>query len=55
MKQYKITIVGTGYVGMSLALLLGQSHIVCAKDVVKEKIDMINEGGSPIHDEYIDQ
>lgn len=55
MKQYKITIVGMGYVGMSLALLLGQSHIVCAKDVVKEKIDMINEGGSPIHDEYIDQ
>lgn len=55
MKQYKITIVGTGYVGMSLALLLGQSHIVYAKDVVKEKIDMINEGGSPIHDEYIDQ
>lgn len=55
MKQYKITIVGTGYVGMSLALLLGQNHIVCAKDVVKEKTDIINEGGSPIHDEYIDQ
>lgn len=55
MKHYKIAIVGTGYVGMSLALLLGQSHIVYAKDVVKEKIDMINEGGSPIHDEYIDQ
>lgn len=55
MKQYKITVVGTGYVGMSLALLLGKSHIVYAKDVVKEKIDMINEGCSPIHDEYIDQ
>lgn len=55
MKQYKITIVGTGYVGMSLALLLGQNHIVCAKDVVNEKIDIINAGGSPIHDEYIDQ
>ena len=55
MKHYKIAIVGTGYVGMSLALLLGKSHIVYAKDVVKEKIDMINEGGSPIHDEYIDQ
>ena len=54
MKHYKIAIVGTGYVGMSLALLLGKSHIVYAKDVVKEKIDMINEGGSPIHDEYID-
>ena len=55
MKHYKIAVVGTGYVGMSLALLLGKSHMVYAKDVVKEKIDMINEGGSPIHDEYIDQ
>lgn len=55
MKQYKITIVGTGYVGMSLALLLGQHHIVYAKDVAKEKIDIINAGGSPIHDEYIDR
>lgn len=55
MKQYKITIVGTGYVGMSLALLLGRNHIVYAKDVAKEKIDIINAGGSPIHDEYIDR
>lgn len=55
MKQYKITIVGTGYVGMSLALLLGQNHIVYAKDVANEKIDIINAGGSPIHDEYIDR
>ena len=55
MKRYKITVVGTGYVGMSLALLLGQKHIVCAKDVVKERVDMINAGDSPIHDDYIDQ
>ncbi len=55
MKQYKITIVGIGYVGMSLALLLGQKHIVYAKDVVKEKIDMINSGDSPIHDDYINK
>lgn len=55
MKKYKITVVGTGYVGMSLALLLGQKHIVCTKDVVKERVDMINAGDSPIHDEYIDQ
>lgn len=55
MKQYKITVVGTGYVGMSLALLLGQNHIVCAKDVIKERVDMINAGDSPIHDDYIDQ
>lgn len=55
MKQYKIVVVGTGYVGMSLALLLGRNHIVCAKDVVKERVDMINAGDSPIHDDYIDQ
>ena len=55
MKQYKIAVVGTGYVGMSLALLLGQKHIVCAKDIVKEKVDMINMGDSPIHDDYIDK
>lgn len=55
MKQYKMAVVGTGYVGMSLALLLGQNHIVCAKDVVKERVDMINAGDSPIHDDYIDQ
>lgn len=54
MRKYNITVVGTGYVGMSLALLLGQTHKVYAKDVVKEKIDIINAGGSPIHDEYID-
>lgn len=50
-----ITIVGTGYVGMSLALLLGQKHIVLAKDIIKEKIDIINSGNSPIHDDYIDK
>lgn len=55
MKQYMITIVGTGYVGMSLALLLGQKHIVLAKDIIKEKIDIINSGNSPIHDDYIDK
>ena len=55
MKKYKITVVGTGYVGMSLALLLGRNHLVCAKDVDKERVDMINAGDSPIHDEDIDQ
>lgn len=55
MKRYKVTVVGTGYVGMSLALLLGQNHLVCAKDVDKERVDMINAGDSPIHDEDIDQ
>lgn len=55
MKKYRIAVVGTGYVGMSLALLLGRDHIVCAKDVVEERVDMINAGDSPIHDDYIDQ
>lgn len=54
MKQHRITIVGTGYVGMSLVLLLGRKHVVYAKDVIKEKIDLINSGNSPIHDELID-
>ena len=55
MKQYRITVVGAGYVGLSLALLLGQKHIVCAMDVVKEKVDLINSGAFPIHDNYIEQ
>ena len=55
MKRYKITVVGTGYVGMSLATLLGQRHIVYVKDVVDERIDMINSCASPIHDEYINK
>ena len=55
MKQYKITVVGMGYVGMSLALLLDQSHVIIAKDVVEEKINIINSGSSPILDDYVDQ
>lgn len=55
MKRYHITVVGTGYVGMSLALLLGRSHTVYAKDVIKERVDAINAGDSPIHDDHIDQ
>lgn len=54
MKQYNITIVSTGYVGMFLALLLVQKHMMYVKDAVREKIDVINSGGSPIHEDYID-
>lgn len=54
MKIYNITVVGTGYVGMSLALLLGKKHLVTAKDIDKERVDIINAGNSPIHDDYID-
>ena len=40
---------------MSLALLLDQSHVIIAKDVVEEKINIINSGSSPILDDYVDQ
>ncbi len=53
MKQYKITIAGMGYVGMSLAVLLAQKHFITALDVNKQKIDMIDAGKSPIEDEDI--
>jgi UDPglucose 6-dehydrogenase len=49
----KIAVAGTGYVGLSLAVLLAQSHHVVALDVIKEKISLINSGKSPIHDNEI--
>ena len=53
-KQYKIAVAGTGYVGMSMAVLLSQHHEVIAVDIVPEKVDMINQRKSPIQDEYIE-
>ncbi len=51
----KIAVAGTGYVGLSLAVLLSQKYCVTAVDIVQEKIDLINRRISPIKDEYIEQ
>lgn len=51
----KIAIAGTGYVGLSMAVLLAQHNIVYAVDILPEKIEMINDRRSPIQDEYIEK
>lgn len=51
----KIAVAGTGYVGLSMAVLLSQHNKVTAVDIVKEKVDLINSGKSPIQDEYIEK
>lgn len=54
-KDVKIAVAGTGYVGLSIATLLSQHHPVMAVDVVKEKVELINNKRSPIQDAYIEQ
>ena len=51
----KIAVAGTGYVGLSLAVLLAQHNEVTAVDVIPEKVDKINKKISPIQDEYIEK
>ena len=51
----KIAVAGTGYVGLSLATLLSQHNEVVALDIVKEKVDMINNHISPIKDCEIEE
>ena len=51
----KITVAGTGYVGLSIATLLAQHHQVTAVDVIPEKVEKINKRISPIQDEYIEK
>ena len=55
MKNYKIAVAGTGYVGLSLGVLLSQHHQVVAVDIVQAKVDMINNKKSPIQDDYIEK
>ncbi|MCQ2136538.1 MAG: nucleotide sugar dehydrogenase [Bacteroidales bacterium] len=51
----KIAVAGTGYVGLSIATLLSQHHSVTAVDIIPEKVDMLNNGISPIQDDYIEK
>ena len=54
-RKYKIAVAGTGYVGLSIATLLSQHNHVTAVDIIKEKVDLINNRKSPIQDEYIEK
>ncbi|WP_050642760.1 MULTISPECIES: nucleotide sugar dehydrogenase [Clostridia] len=53
-KDLKIAVAGTGYVGLSIAILLAQHHKVTAVDIVPENVELINNKKSPIQDEYIE-
>ena len=55
MKNYKISVAGTGYVGLSIATLLSQHHHETAVDIIPEKVEMINNRKSPIQDDYIEK
>ena len=54
-ENYTIAVAGTGYVGLSMAVLLAQHQHVIAVDIVPEKVEMINNRVSPIQDEYIER
>ncbi len=54
-KDIKVAVAGTGYVGLSIATLLAQHHHVDAVDVIPEKVEKINNGISPIQDDYIEK
>ena len=51
----KIAVAGTGYVGLSIAVLLVQHHTVKAVDIIPEKVELINSNKSPIQDDYIEK
>ena len=54
-KRKKITVAGTGYVGLSLAVLLSQHNDVTAVDIIPEKVEKLNNWQSPIQDDFIEQ
>ena len=54
-RSYNIAVAGTGYVGLSLAVLLAQHNEVTAVDILPEKVEKINQFISPIQDEYIEK
>lgn len=54
-EKYNIAVAGTGYVGLSIAVLLSQHHHVTAVDIIPEKVEIINNRKSPIQDEYIEK
>ncbi|MFR9258170.1 MAG: nucleotide sugar dehydrogenase [Christensenellales bacterium] len=54
-RDLKIAVAGTGYVGLSLAVLLAQHHQVTAVDIIPEKVELINNKKSPIQDDYIEK
>ncbi len=54
-KEIVVAVAGTGYVGLSLAVLLSQHHKVYAVDIVPEKVELINNRKSPIQDDYIEK
>lgn len=53
-KKYNIAVAGTGYVGLSISVLLAQHNHVTAVDIIPEKVEMINNKKSPIQDDYIE-
>lgn len=54
-RKYNIAVAGTGYVGLSISVLLAQHNKVTAIDVIPEKVELINNRKSPIQDEYIEK
>lgn len=54
-KKYKITVVGAGYVGLSLSILLAQNNEVITLDLIPQKVEIINLRRSPIKDDYIEK